>query len=169
MNYMSIAQYAKGRGVSPQYVYKVLKNKGIAPSALRDPATGEITQDGVNLLDKLIDKPSAVNHQPPVTVEKVDQLHQLEELRAQISEEKHRAELAEARLAAAVEERDFLRQQLDTAIKATAIAAAKRINSGGADPTEDASAEAVEVREEGVPGIRSRLRKAWEILRGKDN
>lgn len=168
---MSVAGFAKSKGVSTQYVYKRLEKAGIKPSALRDPETGLLTDDGLATLIKTLEEcqPSTVNHQPstnarlhqPSTINthEVDALKEelsalrdeVASLKLNLTDARHRAELAEMRAAASESERDFLRTQLDSAIKATALATMKGIAP----------------QESHQNGLVRRVANAWANLWGK--
>lgn len=185
----SITDFARGKGVSPQAVYKRLSRLKIPPESLREPETGRLSENGIAILEDVMrdigqsqrsreDVP--LSHKPSTaTVDinsaVVDQLQkQVDSLQQQLTEEKHRAELAELKAEAVADERDFLRRQLDNAIKANALASVKRLTAP--DPEEPAEAPAEEA--EAVPvedqpqqperqRIGARIRAAWQIIRGK--
>ena len=152
----SVAAFARSRGVTTQAVYKRLSKLRIDVQTLRVSGhgrlSGELTEEGMRILEAAMDgkpipgqQPSTfnINHQPqsinqqPSTVnqqevdsikEKVNSLQsEVESLRHDLTDARHRAELAEMRATAAEGERDFLRAQLDNAIKANALASMKRL------------------------------------------
>lgn len=91
----------------------------------------------------------------PTDAERVEALRkELAAAHAELVEQRHKAELAELRAEAAANERDYLREQLDKAIKANALASMKRL----------------ETAENNSPskGLVDRLRVAWSTIRGKD-
>lgn len=91
----------------------------------------------------------------PTDAERVEALQkELAAAHAELVEQRHRAELAELKAEAAANERDYLREQLDKAIKANALASMKRL----------------ETAENNSPskGWTDRLRVAWSVIRGKD-
>lgn len=221
---MTIKEFARGKGVTAQAVYKRLRLAGVSVESLRDPSTGALTPDGLRILElecSFASKAVDVNQQPEVYTEQgvvdvnhgavdvnraaevytetgsvdvnraevdvncapvyvnqnpVDVNHdgtvytedaqvvigcessphargdhdsggdsilsleamrkEVEQLKEQLTEERHRAELAEAREAAAANERDFLRTQLDNAIKASALASVKRIAAASTEDDE---------------------------------
>lgn len=232
---MTIKEFARGKGVTAQAVYKRLRLAGVSVESLRDPSTGALTPDGLRILElecSFSSKAVDVNQQPEVYAEQgvvdvnhgavdvnrtaevyteagavdvnrtevdvncapvyvnqnpVDVNHdgtvytedaqvasgceaashargdhesggdgilsleamrkEVEQLKEQLTEERHRAELAEAREAAAANERDFLRTQLDNAIKASALASVKRIAAAATEDDEQYQRGSVMVEE----------------------
>ena len=172
---MTISEYARSRGVTPQAVYKRLSTKGIKVDGLRN-RDKTLTQSGIATLDETLNLQPvdnqvdnrAINQVINVDnlVDNVDNLvdnqqsvtmmtERVTELERNLSEAEHRAELAEQkaaaaeqRAAAAESERDYLREQLSASIKATALASMTRIES----------------KQESV---KNRLLSAWNVLRGK--
>ena len=53
----------------------------------------------------------------------------LKQLKEQLADQRHRADIAELKAETAANERDYLREQLDNAIKATALASMKRLET----------------------------------------
>lgn len=91
----------------------------------------------------------------PTEAERVEALlKELAAAHAELVEQRHRAELAELKAEAAANERDYLREQLDKAIKANALASMKQL----------------ETAENNSPskGLSDRLRAAWSAIRGKE-
>lgn len=165
---MTISEYARSRGVTPQAVYKRLSTKGIKVDGLRN-RDKTLTQSGIATLDEtlnlqlvdnqvdnrainqVVNVDNPVDNQQSVTM----MTERITELERNLSEAEHRAELAEQkaaaaeqRAAAAESERDYLREQLSASIKATALASMTRIES----------------KQESV---KNRLLSAWNVLRGK--
>lgn len=180
---MTIMDLAKEIGRSHQAVYKRLKKAGIDREALQEKGTGQLTAEGERIIRELyaVHQEPMATEPPPATPSptgfnpEVDQLQkQVDSLQQQLTEEKHRAELAELKAEAVADERDFLRRQLDNAIKANALASVKRLTAP--DPEEPAEVPAEE--DEAVPvedqpqqperqRIGARIRAAWQIIRGK--
>lgn len=165
---MTISEYARSRGVTPQAVYKRLSTKGIKVDGLRN-RDKTLTQSGIATLDEtlnlqpvdnqvdnrainqVVNVDNPVDNQQSVTM----MTERVTELERNLSEAEHRADLAEQkaaaaeqRAAAAESERDYLREQLSASIKATALASMTRIES----------------KQESV---KNRLLSAWNVLRGK--
>lgn len=140
---MTIKELAQELGVSHQAVYKKLTKNGIKLDALKNPRTGEITPDGEKTIRGLFApqqeteasttkaESQVSTGSPDVASEVETKLQELnnevESLRHDLTDARHRAELAEMRATAAEGERDFLRAQLDNAIKANALASMKRL------------------------------------------
>ena len=190
---ISIADVAKQKGISTQAIYKRLAKLGIQTESLRDPLTGGLSPTGLATLETALlhagqtqrtrgereagqqpttnNRQSTVNHQSA----KVDKLQKMvDELQHQVAEQRHRAELAELKAEAVADERDFLRRQLDNAIKANALASVKRLTAPEPDEPAEAPAEEAEaVPVEDQPQqperqrIGARIRAAWQIIRGK--
>lgn len=178
----SIAEYARAKGITTQAVYKRLAKAGIDPNSLREAkegrqSGGDLSAEGLELLEKAMSgeastinrEPSTVNHQPSTNDvnPEVDALRsEVERLKSRLTEEKHRAELAEAREEAAANERDFLRIQLDNAIKASALASVKRLQApeGPSDPPPDPQQEAPAAAPR---SFRQRWRDAINAWKGK--
>lgn len=150
----SIAEYARAKGITTQAVYKRLAKAGIDPNSLREAkegrqSGGDLSAEGLELLEKAMSgeestinrepstsQPSTVNQSTRNVAPEIDALRsEVERLKSRLTEEKHRAELAEAREEAAANERDFLRIQLDNAIKASVLASVKRLQAPE-DPSE---------------------------------
>lgn len=186
----SVAEFARSRGVTTQAVYKRLTKLGIDPNSLRstrpDGKTGgSLSEEGLAMLIKAMDggiepstdepstvnqKASTVNHQP--STDKVD--GEAEALRDKIAalqldliEAKHKAEVAEIRATAAEDERDYLRSQLDNAIKASALASVKRIAAASTEDDEKEQRGSVIV-EEAEPAETIAQQPAEEPVRKSD-
>lgn len=156
---MTISEYARKHGVTPQAVYKRLSTKGIKVSTLCNKDK-TLTEKGIASLDELMQLKGAVNqvenHRSTVDKEGSTVVNRVEELEKLLTAAEHRAELAEQRaaaaerlLAAAEGERDYLREQLSSSIKATALAAAPRLLEEG----------------EGRRSVKNRLVSAWKAWR----
>lgn len=149
---MTISEYARKHGVTPQAVYKRLSTKGIKVSTLCNKDK-TLTEGGIAALDELMQLKDAVNqvdnHRSTVDREDSTVVNRIEELEKLLTAAEHRAELAEQRAAAAESERDFLREQLSSSIKATALAAAPRLLEEG----------------EGRRSVKTRLVSAWKAWR----
>lgn len=147
---MTIKELAQELGVSHQAVYKKLTKNGIKLDTLKNPRTGEITPDGEKTIRGMyspqqeaeastVEAKHQVSTGSPEAVTEVEKElqrlqselqelnNEVESLRHDLTDARHRAELAEMRATAAEGERDFLRAQLDNAIKANALASMKRL------------------------------------------
>lgn len=113
---MTIAEFAKEKGITPQAVYKRVKKLGINLETIRKPDK-TLTAEGLSALQRAFELSTVDTFQ----VETVDNL------KNQLKDMQHKVEMAEARAAAAENERDFLRTQLDNALKANALASIKRL------------------------------------------
>lgn len=113
---MTIAEFAKEKGITPQAVYKRVKKLGINLETIRKPDK-TLTAEGLITLQRAFELSTVDTFQ----VETVDNL------KNQLKDMQHKVEMAEARAAAAENERDFLRTQLDNALKANALASMKRL------------------------------------------
>ena len=154
---MTVAEIAKQLGKSHQAVYKKISNAGLRISDLRDASTGQLTPEGVEAIRALY-SPSAGATEVAQSVEKpvAEVETELARLQTEVAELKHRAELAEVKAAAAENERDYLRQQLDASIKAAALASVRRLTA----PEDEQPTQA-------PAGLRTRIKAAWAALRNK--
>lgn len=147
---MTIKELAKELGRSHQAVYKKLGNAGIDLNTLKNPTTGELTTEGKKIVRELYSsKATAIEDlrtEVESEVEKVESKveseverlqSELNALQLDLIEAKHKAEVAEIRATAAEDERDYLRSQLDNAIKASALASVKRIAASTVDDEQD--------------------------------
>ena len=178
---MTIKALAQELGRSQQAVYKRLTRAGIYLKSLREPGNGTLTAEGERIIRELY---AATQEEPPAAPPppakadstclnaEVERLNsEVERLKSRLTEEKHRAELAEAREEAAANERDFLRIQLDNAIKASALASVKRLQAPE-DPSEpppdpqpveveEAPQEAQEQQQEAPAAAPRSFRQRW--------
>ena len=186
---MTIKELAKELGRSHQAIYKRLKTAGITLEELQEPGTGQLTEEGEKRLRSMYAQPvnrggtvegeastpvQPVNSTSTKEVEKLQR--EVEALRNQVAEMQHRAELAEVKAAAAADERDFLRTQLDNSIKASALASVRRLTAPEEaqemHPVEEEAPADTPTEDQGQPpqprkGLQERLQAAWRILRGK--
>ena len=179
----SVAEFARSRGVTTQAVYKRLAKLGIDPNSLRstrlDGKTGgSLSEEGLAMLIKAMDggiepstdEPSTVN-QKPSTDEGDGEAEALRDkiaaLQLDLIEAKHKAEVAEIRATAAEDERDYLRRQLDNAIKASALASVKRIAAASTEDDEQDQRGSVMV-EEAEPAETTAQQPAEEPVRKSD-
>lgn len=88
---MTIKQYAQNAGVSPQAVYQRLKKNKIKVESLTEKGTGEITGEGITILDKLFDPEN--RQTKPAKDELIEALEQqISELRADLARKDERIE-----------------------------------------------------------------------------
>lgn len=159
---MTVAELAQELGRSHQAIYKRIAKAGLKMADLRDSATGQLTPQGVEAIRNLYAGNSAGSCAKGAQqdAQELARLRaEVEELRKAAADALHRAELADVKTAAAENERDFLRQQLDAAIKANALASMKRLTapeeqSAGADPQQ-------------LHTFAGRIKAAWAALRNK--
>lgn len=163
---MTVAELAQELGRSHQAIYKRIAKAGLKMADLRDSATGQLTSQGVEAIRNLYAGNSAGSCAKGAQQDAQQDAQELARLRAEVEELRkaaadalHRAELADVKTAAAENERDFLRQQLDAAIKANALASMKRLTapeeqSAGADPQQ-------------LHTFAGRIKAAWKTIRGK--
>jgi uncharacterized coiled-coil protein SlyX len=79
---MTIKQYAEQQGISPQAVYQRLKKNGIRVDTLTEANSGELTGEGIIVLDKLFDPENRATK--PLKDEKIEALEeQLTALKAE--------------------------------------------------------------------------------------
>lgn len=130
---MTIKELAQELGRSHQAVYKKVSKAGISLETLKRNGTSHLTEDGERIIRGLFDgiQPHPLEDEPskdsPFNAVASEVEQELNTLRRELVESRHRVELAETRAVAAEEERDFLRAQLDSAIKASALASVKRL------------------------------------------
>lgn len=170
----TIAEYARTKGVTTQAVYKRLAKAGIDPYSLRKAKAGrqiggDLSEEGLAILDKAmsgdiptvnggistINQPSTMDASPEVVALRAE----VEELRKAAADAHHRAELADVKAAAAENERDYLREQLDAAIKANALASMKRLTA----PEEQSNT----ADQQQLSTLKDRIKAAWHTIRGK--
>jgi DNA repair exonuclease SbcCD ATPase subunit len=111
---MTIKQYAVKEGVSPQAVYQRLKNNKIRVDSLTEKGSGDITGEGIVILDKLF---NPENRQiKPAKDEKIEALEQqVSELRAKLSSKEECIKRLEEQAASLKEDKDYFKQALDKA------------------------------------------------------
>ena len=109
---MTIKQYAQKAGVSPQAVYQRLKKNKIKVESLTEKGTGELSGEGIAILDKLFD-PENRQTKPPKDelIEALEQ--QIEALRVIVSTKEERLKSLEAEAAALREDKEYFKQALD--------------------------------------------------------
>ena len=109
---MTIKQYAKQAGVSPQAVYQRLKNNKIKIDSITERGSGELTGEGTAILNKLF---NPENRQiKPIKDERIEALEkQLSELRAQLSSKDERIKSLEEQAASLKEDKEYFKQALE--------------------------------------------------------
>ena len=110
---MKIKEFAEGKKVSPQAVYKSLNRSGFSAKTLTD-RSGNLTRKGITVLNRLF--PSAGDQVEPDQPEQVNQADQDEsiiaELRNQVSELTERCKEWESRYFEAVKQGNQEKEQL---------------------------------------------------------
>lgn len=111
---MTIKQYAKTVGISPQAVYQRLKTNKVKIESLTEKGTGEITGEGMAILDKLFDPK---NRQiKPVKDERIEALEkQILDLRADLASKIERVKSLEEQAETLKEDKEYFKQALDKA------------------------------------------------------
>ena len=109
---MTIKQYAEKAGVSPQAVYQRLKKNKIKVDSLTEKGSGELSGEGMAILNKLFDPE---NRQiKPAKDEKIEALEQqISELRAQLSSKDERIKSLEEQNKGLQDDKDYFKQALD--------------------------------------------------------
>lgn len=109
---MTIKQYAEQKKISPQAVYQRLKKNKIKVESLTEKGTGEISGEGMVILDKLF---SPENRQiKPAKDDLIEELNkQLSTLREEKAALLERVKQLEAEVSTVKEDRDFLRKTLE--------------------------------------------------------
>ena len=109
---MTIKQYAQETGISPQAVYQRLKKNKIKVESLTEKGSGEITGEGMAILNKLFDPEN--RQTKPAKDEKIEALEQqITELRAQLSSKDERIKSLEEKAKGLQEDKDYFKQALD--------------------------------------------------------
>ena len=128
---MTIKQYAQKAGVSPQAVYQRLKKNKIKVESLTEKGTGELSGEGIVILDKLFD-PENRPTKPPKDemIEALEQ--QIEALRVIVSTKEERLKSLEAEAAALREDKEYFKQALDKS--QNNLAAIKNLLAGPEQP-----------------------------------
>ena len=109
---MTIKQYAEKAGISPQAVYQRLKKNKIKVESLTEKGTGEITGEGMAILDKLFDPEN--RQTKPAKDELIEALEQqIEALRVLVSTKEEKLKSLEAEAAALREDKEYFKQALD--------------------------------------------------------
>ena len=151
---MTVAEVARALGISHQAIYKRIAKAGLKLASLRDASTGHLTPQGVEALTRLypqLDAAGTVEKPVAPDAQAVEDLrNQVASLKQAAADATHAAELARIRAEAAENERDYLRQQLDAAIKASALASVKRLTAPA---------------EQEPQSFRERVKAAWAALR----
>ena len=56
---MTIKEFSKKMGITPQAVYQKMKNSSIDLNSIKDAKTGELTDEGLEILNNLFSKGGA--------------------------------------------------------------------------------------------------------------
>jgi peptidoglycan hydrolase CwlO-like protein len=109
---MTIKQYAAKAGVSPQAVYQRLKKNKIRVESLTEKGSGELSGEGIVILDKLFD-PENRPTKPPKD-EMIETLEQkVAELRAELSSKEERIKHLEEQAESLKEDKAFFKQAFE--------------------------------------------------------
>lgn len=112
--HMTIKEYAKQQGISPQAVYQRLKKNKVKVESLTEKGTGEISGEGMVILNKLFNQE---NRQiKPIKDEQIEAMtEQIAELRAAVASKDERIKRLEAEAADLREDKEYFKQALDKA------------------------------------------------------
>ena len=111
---MTIKQYAENHSISPQAVYQRLKKNKIKVESLTEKGTGEITGEGMIILDKLFDPEN--RQTKPIKDERIEALEkQLAEARALLSSKDELIKSLEKERDGLKEDKDYFKQALTQA------------------------------------------------------
>lgn len=109
---MTIKEYAAKIGVSPQAVYQRVKKNKIKIDTLTERGSGELTGEGIVILDKLFD-PENRQTKPPKD-ELIEALEkQIAELRAEVASKSERVKSLEEQTASLKEDKEYFKQALE--------------------------------------------------------
>jgi len=150
---MTINEVAQRYGISHQAVYKRIKSAGHKLNELKDKTTGQLTPDGEAIVLALF---SDENQAPPPDATQVEKLKtEVAELRPEVEKLRNQVATLEERLKTVTEERDFLRTTLETTNK-------------NLENAQQLQAMTLAKLPALLPaGNGGRLRRAWDVLRGK--
>lgn len=137
---MTIKQYAVDHKVSPQAVYQRLKKNKIRVETLTENGSGELTGEGIVILDKLFDPENKAIK--PLKDEKIDALE------AQIAAIKAEKESLQTRVDLLTQRVEELKQDKDNYFQALL-------------KSQDALADQIKRLGEGNPSGRSHERLTW--------
>jgi chromosome segregation ATPase len=109
---MTIKEYAAQHKISPQAVYQRVKKNKIKVETLTEKGTGELTAEGIIILDKLFDPE---NRQiKPAKDELIEALEkQISELRAEVASKTERVKSLEEQTASLKEDKEYFKQALE--------------------------------------------------------
>ena len=147
---MTVKEYAKSIGLSPQAVYKKLNRSGIELKTLKDSNTGHLTQSGIAILDGIF---QPVVNQESTETQPVD--NQVTELKVRLKVQEKQIEMLETQVAMLTDERDNLRKELERSQALQAAALAKI-------PTPAPALPAPAATQKGI------IKRMVDRLRGKD-
>lgn len=117
---MTMKEAAAKYGVSRQAIYQKLKRQGLQVDTLRDPATGDFTPEGEEVLSSLFTPADTTTDN---TDKRVDELTaDVNRLQAEVDRLTAQIDTLTAQLTATTDERDFLRRALDQAQQLHAMA-----------------------------------------------
>lgn len=108
---MTIKQYAAEQGITPQAVYQRLKANKIKTESLTEKGSGEITGEGLVILNKLFDPENKANK--PLKDERIEALEQqIAALRAEVATKDERLSSLTAEVESLKEDKEYLKQAL---------------------------------------------------------
>lgn len=111
---MTIKQYAAKIGVSPQAVYQRIKKNKIKIESLTEKGTGQLTEEGTVILDKLFDPEN--RQTKPIKDELIEALEQqVTDLRVLVSTKEERIKSLESEAESLREDKAYFKQALDKA------------------------------------------------------
>lgn len=106
---MTIKEYAKEQGISTQAVYQRLKKNRVKVESVTEKGTGEITAEGVVILNKLFDPEN--RQTKPAKDEQIEAMSaQISELRETLARKEERIESLESALKEAREDVKYWQQ-----------------------------------------------------------
>lgn len=109
---MTIKQYAQEAGVSPQAVYQRLKKNKIKVESLTEKGSGELSGEGLVILNKLFDPEN--RQTKPAKDEKIEALEQrITDLLAQLSSKDERIKGLEEQNETLKEDKAYFKQALE--------------------------------------------------------
>ena len=109
---MTIKQYAEKIGISPQAVYQRLKKNKVKIESLTEKGTGELTGEGIIVLDKLFNPEN--RQTKPAKDERIEAMQkQISDLLAQLSSKEEQIKGLEKENSSLKEDKDYFKQALE--------------------------------------------------------
>lgn len=141
---MTIKEYAKEQRISPQAVYQRLKKNKVKIESLTEKGTGEITGEGIVILNKLFDPEN--RQTKPIKDDQIEAMaEQIAELRAALATKDQHIKSLEGEVESLKEDKEYFKQALDKA--QSNLSDIKALLPG--------------------PGERSEKRSFWQRITGK--